>query len=136
MVALNDLFDAVLRHADGGLRGRVFRPLADDNAPDGLLFAVRALRDAIHPPTADLLPLLPVCDSSFACAVCDRDISDESLSDGEAIEVVRWHLGLVDERKQGELLDIDPIAYLDSVNDELSDRESERSAVEKAAASG
>lgn len=130
-----DLYKALRTHSDGPLRGRVFNPLKSKfNEPGGLLFAVRVLQDAIHPPPENLLPLMPVCDSSFACVVCDRDISDGILNKGEAFEVVRWHVGLVDERKQGELLDIDPIAYLASVSEEFSTRDAERIAVEKTAA--
>lgn len=134
MVALKNLYEIVIANVNGPLQGRIFDPLAEPDDPNGLLFALTALRDALHPPPGNLLPLLPVCDSSFACAVCDRDIPDDMLAQVEAFEVVRWHLGQVDERKQGELLDTDPISYLVSVSNELSNRDAERGAVEKAAA--
>ncbi len=145
MVAIVELLNAAKRYVDGGLRGRIFDPLAGRNDPVGMLFAASALRDAIDPPPANLLPIVPVCDSSFACAVCDRDIFDESLkngeviifeealANGEAFEVVRWHLGIVDERKQAELLDVDAMVFLESVNEELSHREAERNSVLKTA---
>lgn len=145
MVAITELLQTIRKYSEGGLRGRVFDPMAGRDDPVGMLFAATALRDAIDPPPPNLLPLMPVCDSSFACAVCDRDIFDEALNNGEivifeealangeAFEVVRWHLGRVDERKQAELLDVDAIAFLDSINEELSHRDTERNSVLKSA---
>lgn len=128
-VALSELYGAMLEYSDGVLSGRLFDPRKGEDDPTGLLFAISVLRDAVHAPPENLLPLMPVCENSFACAVCDRDIADENSR--EAYEVVRWHLGLVDERAQGELLDVDALSFLNSMAEELNDREAERKKVDR-----
>lgn len=92
MVALLDLYHAIRSQDHGVLEDVLFDPDKDDDAPNGLSFAVRALRDAIDPPPENLLPIMPVCDGSFACVVCDHDISDDLFHKGQAHEVIRWHL--------------------------------------------
>lgn len=133
MVAITDLYQAIRSQDRGVLEDVLFDPDKGDDAPHGLRFAVRALWDAIDPPPENLLPIMPVCDGSFACVVCDHDISDGSFHKGQAHEVVRWHLGVVDDGKQGELLDLDAISYIRSMSKELSIRKAERKSVEKTA---
>jgi hypothetical protein len=68
----------------------------------------------------NLVPLMAVDEQSFACVV---------LSDAEgpalpgAGRVVRWHLGVKDERHQAALLDTDCYAYVTSVREELEARD-------------
>lgn len=132
-VAIREVANAIRKHVDGPLAGHIFDPRRAFDDPQGLAFAVSALRDAIVEPPPNLLPLMPVCDGSFACIICDRDILDTTLDQGEAFEVVRWHLGLVAPDRQGEILDLNPIDYLESFSRELGAREAARKAVDRVA---
>lgn len=82
------------------------------------------LDEALWPAPDNYLPLLPVDEESIACVVCQTIDEDGSsgLRDAECCEVVRWHLGAVEERFQGWLLDSDAGAYLTSVAEELAER--------------
>ncbi|MCB1469856.1 MAG: hypothetical protein KDK08_22525 [Rhizobiaceae bacterium] len=130
---MREVAKAIRKHVAGPLADRIFDPGKPLDDPQGLAFAVAALRDAIVEPPENLLPLMPVCDGSFACVVCDRDILDPTLDEGEAFEVIRWHLGLVDPEKQGDVLDLNPIDYLESFSREVGSREGARKAVDRAA---
>lgn len=132
-VPMREVAEAIRKHSNGPLSDRIFHLGGNLSDPHGLAFAVSALRDAIVEPPAHLLPLMPVCDGSFACIVCDRDVLDGTLDQGEAFEVVRWHLGLVDPERQGEILDINPIDYLESFAREVGAREAARKAVDRVA---
>jgi len=95
--------------------------------PNSLAWALEMLQDSVTPAPPTHLPLIPVDDASIACAVCpfvDQNGPDlESLED-ETCEVVRWHLGQIDQRFQGATLDSDAVEYLDSVVRELDARSS------------
>lgn len=133
MVAMREVETTIRKHVDGPLSDSLFDANRSADDPQGLAFAIEALRDAIVEPPGNLLPLMPVCDGSFACIVCDRDISDATLNQGEAFEIVRWHLGPVDPDMQGEILDLNPIDYLESFSRELGSREAARRAVNRVA---
>jgi hypothetical protein len=131
---MREVAQAISRHVKGPLARLLFDPARGMEDPMGLVFAVQALRDAIDPPPGNLLPLAVVCESSFACLVCDRAIDDPTLIHGQGHEVLRWHLGRIGAPFQGEILDLDPLSYLDSLAVEMAGRTPARQAVEKAAA--
>lgn len=105
------------------LKRLIYWPDGNPDEPNSLEFGLKLLEGAIRIPPSNLVPLLPVDDRSIACAVCVRksDWDDEHPDDtGPApCEVVRWHLGFVQDRYQGALLDTDAYSYLQSFADEL-----------------
>lgn len=82
--------------------------------------ALEAIDASDWPLLPNLVPLMAVDEQSFACVV---------LSDAEgpalpgAGRVVRWHLGVKDERHQAAPLDTDCYAYVTSVREELEARD-------------
>jgi hypothetical protein len=65
---------------------------------------------------SNLVPILPVDDGSFACAVVPDRVD-------EPVPVVRWHLTVAEQRHQAALLDTDCFLYVESVAEELAARE-------------
>lgn len=132
-VGMGEVARAIRRHVDGDLAKLLFDPARGPHDPRGRTFAAEALGSAIIPAPKNLLPLAQVCEGSFACVVCDRDNNDPAFDEATAHEVVRWHLGRIAEDAQGEILDVDPINYLESLASEMRSRQPARRAVEKAA---
>lgn len=132
-VEIRRVAEAIRKHLTGDLGKIIFDPERSADDPRGTLFAAEVLRSAIVPPPANILPLAQVCDLSLACVVCDRDIDDPTFGSAIAYEVVRWHLGRIAEDAQGEILDVDPLTYLDSLASELRSRDPARRAVDIAA---
>jgi hypothetical protein len=94
----------------------LYRPTAPAGAHD-LAWACETIEGSPWPLREDLMPLLPVDDASFACAVVEEggDVPIDS--------VVRWHLGVEDGAYQGKLLDSDVDLFVKSVAEELGARE-------------
>lgn len=119
--------DGIAEMLDGpvgrGLHGLVYWPGGDPGQANSLATGGRLLGDAVWEAPDNYLPLLPVDEESIACVICARADEDDALN-GEAPggEVVRWHLGAVDQRYQGWVLDSDAAAYLASVAEELAGR--------------
>ena len=67
---------------------------------------------------AELIPLALVDERSIACVV-SAPVETFGLETGD---VVRWHLDEVALDKQAMLLDLDPLLYLRSVEEELAHR--------------
>jgi hypothetical protein len=70
------------------------------------------------PLPACLIPLMVVDERSLACVAVDSD-PDVGIVLGE---VVRWHLDVVPPHLQALLLDVDPLLYVKSVEEELEAR--------------
>lgn len=71
------------------------------------------LAQSAHAPPHELVPLCVVDDDSLATVLVDGP--DAGL-------VLRWHLGAVHPRHQGQLLDVDPLLYIAGLADELAAR--------------
>lgn len=101
------------------LEGLLYRPDAAKDKPRSLDWAFDLMNDSVDVPPPNLLPLLPVDESSIACVVC----SGEGEPQDAQAKVIRWHLNDVPERFQGACLDNNPALYLQSVAEELIERE-------------
>lgn len=100
----------------------LYRPAttADGRArPPSLEWALAAMEGGAHIAPANLVPVLPVDDESFACLVCATPEEPTLAGVGS---VVRWHLGEIDLSHQGALLDTDVLLYVESVEEELAAR--------------
>lgn len=104
------------------LRSLVYWPGGDPRQANSLSTGGRLLGDAVWEAPDNYLPILPVDEESIACLVCARTGDDAADAGDLGGEVVRWHLGAIDERYQGWLIDSDAAAYLASVAEELAGR--------------
>ena len=113
------LRDALLAPPPAQLESIAYRLRGPSGAPPGLLWAIDALASGRDPAPPDLLPIAPVDERSFACAVVRRDgpLGPEALG-----RVVRWHLGAVPPRAQRAILDTDAPSYLAAAAEELGAR--------------
>lgn len=85
--------------------------------PEG---AFELLAASAEEPPVNLFPIVAVDESSLACVVCaPAELADEAAGGF----VVRWHLGEVPPDHQAELLDVDPVAYVTSLDEELAARD-------------
>jgi hypothetical protein len=87
----------------------VYRPAGDPAKPPHVLWALDAMRHGAQAPDADLVPVMPVDDASFACLVCAREDGGGPADLGT---VVRWHLGAVPARAQRQILDVGLAQYV------------------------
>lgn len=101
------------------LDGLIYRPDLSEEEPTSLAWAQDLLDDAFLPPPGNLVPILPVDDASLACVVCCRN---DHAGTEETGKVVRWHLGEIEPKYQGALLDDDVASYVRSVKEEHSER--------------
>jgi hypothetical protein len=85
--------------------------------PEG---AFELLAASTEEPPANLFPIAAVDESSLACVVCAPAELAEAAAGGF---VVRWHLGEVPPDRQAALLDVDPVAYVTSLDEELGARD-------------
>jgi hypothetical protein len=81
--------------------------------------AIALLNDGAIELPENLLPIAQVDELSIACVICDSMLTPGMPAIGQ---VIRWHLGAIPSTAQGALLDTDPITYLESLAEELSDR--------------
>jgi len=101
--------------APDALRQRVYRA-SEGGSDRNLHWAVTMMRFlSAQPVDRDLLPVAAVDDRSYACVVCEQ-AGDAPKPDLGA--VVRWHLDDVPRRAQRELLDVDVLAYFDTLERE------------------
>ncbi len=77
-----------------------------------------ALLDEVFGPIDYLLPLALVDEASIACVIVDEDARGGRVGD-----VVRVHLADVPPEKQMLLLDVDPLLYVQSLQEELAARQ-------------
>ena len=99
----------------------LYRPLSHDEPP-ALSYALQVLNAAKAPAPPGLLPLLPVDDRSLACLVCDGRTPWTGWRPPVGA-VIRWHLDLpAGHPAQGEVLDVDALTYVASVEEELAAR--------------
>lgn len=101
------------------LKPYIYWPSIDVDKENSLAWALDVLSKATTPPPSNYLPILPVDDASVACVVC-RALEDAEFKD--ECEVVRWHLGDIDPRYQGALLDTDVIGCVKAIAEELQER--------------
>src|ERR1017187_3964716 len=101
------------------LENLLYRPELPWDQPPSLDWAISVAEASPWPMPRNLVPLLPVDGSSFACAVA-TPVDRESVP-GEGA-VVRWHIGLEKPDHQAALLDTDPGLYVASVVEELAAR--------------
>jgi hypothetical protein len=104
------------------LHGLVYWPGGDPGQANSLATGGRLLGDAVWAAPDNYLPLMPVDEESIACVVCVRSGEDDSVAEAKGGEVLRWHLGAIEERYQGALLDSDAALWLASVAEELAGR--------------
>lgn len=99
----------------------LYRPDLPPDAPPSLSWACKTIDDSAWPLREDLVPVLPVDESSFACAVASPKEQEEL---GIPVDsVVRWHLTVQRADQQAGLLDSDVDLYVHSVAKELAVRE-------------
>jgi len=121
LIAPAGLTEFLLTDFANRLNELLYRPnLESRRQALSLDWAFDLLKDSAITPPPNLLPLLPVDESSIACAVCDEADGSESSAD---VPVIRWHLNKVDQRFQGACLDTSAIAYVRSVAEELIERD-------------
>jgi hypothetical protein len=98
----------------------LYRPGLDPRVPPSLDWAIETINKSSWPLLANLVPLLPVDDESFACVLATPfDESEPIPGDGA---VVRWHLGVSRPEHQATLLDTSANLYVQSVAAELRSR--------------
>jgi hypothetical protein len=97
----------------------LYRPGLPPHEPPSLDWACATADASAWPLPANLIPVLPVDDASFACVVASAIESDPVPGEGA---VVRWHLGITDPLRQAALLDTDVTVYVASVAAELAAR--------------
>lgn len=97
------------------LRSLIYWPDARYEGTRTINWAHDLLRDAHDPPPYDLVPVMPVDDLSLACISRVPGLVSN-------LPVHRWHLGAIDPRFQGVLIDTDLFLYAESVRDELAQR--------------
>ncbi len=98
--------------APDALRQCVYRA-GEGGSDRNLHWAVTMMRFlSAQPVDRDLLPVAAVDDRSYACVVCAL-AGDAPKPDLGA--VVRWHLDDVPRRAQRQLLDVDVLAYFDTL---------------------
>lgn len=94
-------------------------PLLVSDAIDDPAEAFELLLASAQEPPANLFPIAAVDESSLACVVCAPiELKDEDV--GEF--VVRWHLDDVPPEHQAGILDVDLVAYVTSLDEELAAR--------------
>lgn len=116
------------------LHGLIYWPGGQPSQANSLAAGQRLLGDAVWDAPENYLPLLPVDEESIACVVCALTGRDENGVEALGGEVVRWHLGAIDQRYQGQALDSDAAAYLASIAEELAGRKSSLDRVKSRAA--
>ncbi|MAD80956.1 MAG: hypothetical protein CMJ50_08965 [Planctomycetaceae bacterium] len=95
---------------------RLVYDLGSDNAQD-LPWALDVLETAATPAPAELIPVMPVDERSFACVVCKEPSGPQPLDFGR---VVRWHLDDVPEWAQRQVLDVSVKEYLATMAADLA----------------
>lgn len=112
------------------LRQRAYR--AGEGASEkSIEWATTMLRFlSAQPVDRDLLPVAAVDDRSYACVACDQ-IDGSRRTDLGA--VVRWHLDDVPNRAQRQLLDVDVLAYFETLERDEQTREAGFAQLEKLA---
>lgn len=133
-IALHDHFGARGLRVPKGLESIYESDLP--NSLSGVLLEPTAEPDALRPTMAwaatiidgsdwpllpNLVPIAIVDGQSFACVVASS-LDDETALPGEGA-VVRWHLGIGKDEHQAALIDIDCLAYAESLSEELSARD-------------
>lgn len=103
------------------LDGLLYRPDLPPHHPPSLSWACETIDDSIWPLQEDLVPVLPVDDSSFACAVVSS--GGEGSLGAPVGSVVRWHMTVEKVEYQAAMLDSDVEQYVRSVAEELDARE-------------
>lgn len=97
-----------------------YEPGLGGDCPPSLDWALRTAERTPWPLPDNLVPLLPVDDSSFACVVAATPDRPDLVGAGA---VVRWHLDAECEEHQATLLDTSADVYAQSVVDELRARQ-------------
>lgn len=95
---------------------RVVYDLGSGDAGD-LPSALDILETAATPAPAELIPVMPVDERSFACVVCKERSGTQPL---DFEQVVRWHLDEVPEWAQRQVLDVGIEEYLDTMAGDLA----------------
>ena len=88
----------------------------DPQRPDTIASALGLMAEGAAPPPPNLLPIAAVDDVSIACVAC------QTLDDDAVAVVVRWFVCDVPANHQTALLDVDPFAYLESLDQEIAAR--------------
>jgi hypothetical protein len=115
-----ELKDCLSAPAPDALRQRVYRA-GEGSSDRNLHWAVTMMRLlSAQPVDRDLVPVAAVDDRSYACVVCEQ-ANDAPKPDLGA--VVRWHLDEVPRRAQRQLLDVDLLAYFETLEREEHTRE-------------
>jgi hypothetical protein len=114
-VPVPTLLRSLFSNPPSSLAPRLYLPSRPDDDPLSFGSALATLYEQSSiPAPPGLAPLTYIDDASFACVV----LKDNEVFGWQHGQIIRWHLGAIDTRFQGALLDADLDSYIRSLASE------------------